>query len=136
MVISSFAASKLGDKTEADSRTYAQNYKDAMLAGCIARAYEKETLAYKDSRDTASLLMEWSNYDAENSLDEIDRIQNKYLNREYHDPLIENKDSKFELLKCFDMYHSKELNNQVQRFVSKPKDNFRKDNSKSLNISK
>lgn len=42
---------------------------------------KREPLAYKDSSDTASLLMEWSNYDAENSPDEIDRIQNKYLNR-------------------------------------------------------
>ena len=118
---------KTGDTPEAGNRTYAQNYRDMLLAGCIARAYDKETAASKDASSTASVLLEWTQYDAEHSPDAIDSLLNRYLNRDYHHPFVEYKGVHFDLLKCLDMYHSKELDAQVKRYVGKPNRTYRQD---------
>ena len=118
---------KAGDSPEAGSRTYAQNYKDMLLAGCIARAYDKEEDASKDASSTASVLLEWTQYDAEHSPDAIDSLLKGYLNRDYHHFLVEYQGVKFGLLKCLDMYHSKELDAQVKRYVGKPNHTYRQD---------
>lgn len=111
---------KNGDSPEASARTNAQNYKDMLLAGCIARAYESETDAYKDANSTADVLREWTLYDAENSPQEINSLLTRYLSRDYRNPLVEYKGVRFGLLKCLDMYHSKGLDVQVRRFVLDP----------------
>jgi len=118
---------KTGDSPEAGSRTYAQNYKDMLLAWCIARAYEKEPVASKDAASTGSALDEVGNYDVEHSTDAIDSLLKRYLNRDYHHPLVEYKGVQFGLLKCLDMYHSKELDAQVKRYVGKPNRTYRQD---------
>lgn len=118
---------KSGDSPEAGGRTYAQNYKDMLLAGCIARAYEKEAIAFDDANSTASVLLEWTYYDAENSPEAIDKLLKHYLNRDYHHFLVEYQGVKFGLLKCLDMYHSKELDAQVKQYVGKPNHTYRQD---------
>jgi len=118
---------KIGDSPEAGSRTYAQNYKDMMLAGCIARAYEKDASASNDASSSADVMREWTQYDAENGSKPMDELIRHYLNRDYHHPFVEYKGVQFSLLKCLDMYHSKELDAQVKRYVGNPNRTYRQD---------
>ena len=118
---------KTSDSPEASSRTYAQNYRDMMLSNCIARAYEKEPSASNDANASADVMIEWTQYDAENGSKPMDELIGRYLNRDYHHFLVEYQGVKFGLLKCLDMYHSKELDAQVKRYVGKPNHTYRQD---------
>ncbi len=115
---------------QAGARTYAQNYKDMVLATCIATAYRNDPTASMDAGSSVSALRDWTYYDMENSPDAIKSLVDQYLRRDYHNPLAEAevKGVKFDLLKCFDLYHSKELNAQVKSFVFKPNRTYRQDN--------
>lgn len=115
------------DLPEVASRTYAQNYKDLALASCIAQAYSGEPKAAADAGATAGGLdSTWTNYDPEKGGGEISKLVSRYLARKYNS--IHGPDIKLDLLKCLDMYHSKELDAQVKRFVSKPNRTYRRDN--------
>ena len=107
---------------EAAKRTYAQNYKDMVLATCIATAYAKEKGAGVDAGSSVSALREWTYYDMENSPDAIRALVDRYLARDYYNPLAESevKGIKFDLLKCFDLYHSDELAAQTRQMVPDP----------------
>ena len=109
-----------GDSPDAPNRTNAQNYKDKMLATCIAAAYKNDPNAIKDSSATASVLLEWTYYDMEDSGEAMNNLINKYLKRDYRNPLEGYEGVKFDLLKCLDMYHSKELDLQVKKYVLHP----------------
>ena len=52
---------------EAAFRTFSVNYKDMMLAGCIARAYKAAPEVNKDAHFSVSAFNEWTRYDAENA---------------------------------------------------------------------
>jgi Type VI secretion system (T6SS), amidase immunity protein len=103
---------------ETASRTYAENYKDMMLAGCIAMAYRDVPAVTDDARHTASALNEWTEYDAERATGVNVQIIDRYLARTYH--AKERPDIQLNLLKCIDMYHSKELEAQVSTYVDRP----------------
>jgi len=116
---------------QAGVRTYAQNYKDMVLAECIATAYRSEQGAAVDAGSSASALRDWTYYDWEkHPYDEITSLVDKYLARDYRNPLVESeiKGVRFDLLKCLDLYHSKELDVQVKRSVINPKRTYRQDN--------
>jgi hypothetical protein len=113
---------------EGPERSNGQNYKDLILAKCLARAHDKESAASVDAQNTASVLLEWTEYDVEHATAEIDALIGRYLQRDYRHPLPEYKGVRFDLLKCLDLYHSKELDAQVKRFVLKPQRSFRQDN--------
>ena len=115
---------------QAGARTYAQNYKDMVLATCIANAYENDKDASMDAGSSVSALRDWTYYDMEKSPDAIKSIVDSYLARDYHNPLVESeiKGVRFDFLKCLDLYHSKELDAQVKRFVINPKRTYRQDN--------
>lgn len=117
----------LGDSPEAPMRTYAQNYKDMMLTSCIARAYKNDPIAGKDADYSTSVFIDWTLYDVEKSSGAIDQLINHYLARDYRNPLKEYQGVQFNLLKCLDMYHSKELDDQVKKFVPNPSHTFRQD---------
>jgi hypothetical protein len=126
--IQAIAAEKGGDSPEAGGRTYAQNYKDMALALCISTAYGGD--AAVDAGSSFSALRDWTLYDMENAPEKMKQIVEKYLRRDYHNPLVEAEtkaDIKFNFLKCLDMYHSKELDAQVKRVVSKPNRTYRQD---------
>ena len=113
---------------EVAARSYAQNYKDLALATCIAQAYSAEKKAAADAGATAAgLESTWTNYDAENGAGAIAKLVHKYLARKYHS--IHGPEIKLDLLKCLDMYHSKELDAQVKRFVLNPDHSYKQDNS-------
>lgn len=116
---------------QAGTRTYAQNYKDMVLAECIATAYKNEPVVAKDAGSGASALRDWTNYDWEkNTYEVVGRLVSQYLARDYHNPLVEPeiKGVRFDLLKCLDLYHSRELDALVKRVVINPKRAYRQDN--------
>jgi hypothetical protein len=127
------ACSATGDRQaspQAGDRTYAQNYKDMVLATCIANAYRRDSDAAIDAGSSVSALRDWAYYDLEKAPDEIKALVDRYLARDYQNPLVESeiKGVRFDFLKCLDLYHSKELDDQVKRLVINPERTFRQDN--------
>ncbi|WP_297203038.1 type VI secretion system amidase immunity protein Tai4 [uncultured Pluralibacter sp.] len=124
-----FAAGESQNSPQASERTYAQNYKDGVLATCIATAYAKNKEAGIDAGSSASALRDWTYYDLEQSPDAVKALVDSYLARDYSNPLAESeiKGIKFDLLKCFDLYHSAALQKLVQRVVMKPNRRWRQD---------
>jgi hypothetical protein len=114
---------------QAAARTYAQNYKDMILALCLAKAYKGEA-AGADASSSFSALRDWTYYDIENSPDAIKALVERYLARDYHNPLAdaEAMGTKFDLLKCLDLYHSPALEAQMRQFVPDPDRTYRRDN--------
>ncbi|GAB0075462.1 MULTISPECIES: type VI secretion system amidase immunity protein Tai4 [Pseudomonas] len=103
-------------------RTHAQNYKDMVLATCIASAYKHSDNVGTDAGSSVTALREWANYDWEISPEKPRELIDNYLARDYTNPLVEPeiKGVRFELLKCLDLYHSKELDTQTKKAVINP----------------
>lgn len=61
--------------------------------------------------------------------DEIQALVKKYLARDYTNPLTESqiKGVKFDLLKCLDLYHSKELDALTKKTVVDPNHTYMQD---------
>lgn len=118
------------DSPQAGTRTYAQNYKDMVLAICIANAYKGDKHASVDAGSSVSALRDWALYDLEQAPAEIRALVDSYLGRDYHNPLVESevKGVRFDFLKCLDLYHSEELNRQVNQLVIHPERSYRQDN--------
>ena len=114
---------------EPPKRTYQQNFKDMMLALCIATAYETNREAALDAGSSFSALVEWTYYDLEHSPDAMRQLVKEYLSRDYRNPIAETeiKGLQFSFLKCLDMYHSKTLAELTKRFVPHPKQTYRTD---------
>ena len=111
---------------QAHLRPSGQNYKDMMLAKCVSSAYEKEPGAANDAGASAAVMLEWIDLDLDASIDPSNQLLKSWLQRDYQHPLAHQyKNIRFDLLKCIDMYHSKELADQVKRYVSKPARHFR-----------
>lgn len=115
---------------QAAGRTYAQNYKDMLLALCVANAYAQEPKAARDAGSSFSALRDWTNYDMDSSPDAIKSLVDGFLARNYANPLVEAevKGITFDFLKCLDLYHSPELEAQVKQFVLTPERTYRDDN--------
>ena len=127
------AAQTAGDadsSAQAGSRTYAQNYKDMVLATCVANAYKDDKGAATDAGSSVSALRDWTNHDLERGPHAIKALVDAYLARDYRNPLAEPeaKGVRFDLLKCLDLYHSKELDAQAKRLVIHPRRTYRQDN--------
>lgn len=107
---------------QAPSRTHAQNYKDMVLATCIAQAYRNDTGAAIDAGSSASALRDWTSFDLEESPDAVQALVDNYLARDYANPLVEaeTRGVRFDLLKCLDLYHSTALEELVKRLVVLP----------------
>lgn len=121
------AASKNMISPEAPSKTFIQNYKDMMLAHCIANAYQESEIASMDAGSSVTALQEWTYYDMNESIITEVQMVDSYLSRNYLNPSVEikTKDIKFDFLKCLDLYHSKELDNLAKRVIEHPQDTFR-----------
>ena len=116
------AAEEPSSGPQAAGRTNAQNFRDMVLATCIANAYQKDGGAATDAGSSVSALRDWTRYDLERAPDAIRQLVDQYLARDYRNPLAESevKGVRFDLLKCMDLYHSRELKEQVRRLVMKP----------------
>jgi len=111
-------------------QSYEQNYKDMVLATCVASAYQDDKNAASDAGSSVSALRDWTNYDLEKSPDEVKALINSYLSRNYKNPLVEAevKGVRFDFLKCLDLYHSEELDALAKKFVIKPGHTYKQDN--------
>lgn len=131
----SHAKDEVVTSPQAGTRTYAQNFKDMVLAECVATAYKNESGVAVDSGSSATALRDWTYYDWDKHPydDVVTRVVDKYLARDYHNPLVESeiKGIRFDFLKCLDLYHSKELDSLVKRVVINPKRTYRQDNPPS-----
>lgn len=118
---------------QAGARTYAQNYKDMVMAECVATAYKNEPAATKDAGSSVSALRDWSYYDLEQSPDAVKELIERYLARDYHNLLAESevKGVRFDFLKCLDLYHSEDLEALTKNLVINPKRSYRQDNSRA-----
>lgn len=116
---------------EAGARTYAQNYKDMVLASCLADAYQNDK-AGNDIGSSYSALRDWTYFDMDQSTAPRADLIKKYLDRDYSNPLAEAeaKGIKFDFLKCLDLYHSDELDAQVKKYVIDPEETYRSKNQK------
>ncbi|AXV78433.1 hypothetical protein CJO79_01235 [Ralstonia solanacearum] len=103
----------------ATRRTNAENYKDRALAACLSAAY-KGSEAGVDADVTKNVFLEWTYYDEDKGNRATDQLVETYLRRDYANPMEGYAGAKFELLKCLDMYHSQELDEQVRKFVPHP----------------
>jgi hypothetical protein len=120
LVLCSALTAIAGESTiTAISRTNAQNYKDRALASCISAAY-KGSPAGEDADITKSAFLEWTDYDDDKGNPATDQLVEKYLRRDYSNPVEGYAGAKFNLLKCLDMYHSPELDEQVRKYVPHP----------------
>lgn len=119
-------ADTLPSSPEGMHRSYAQNYKDLVLASCIANAYAYDVNVGIDAGSSVTAMEDWANYDWEEGPDEIRALVKKYLVRDYTNPLAESqiKGIKFDLLKCLDMYHSKELDALTKKVVTHPNQTY------------
>jgi hypothetical protein len=119
---------------QAGARTYAQNYKDMVLATCMANAYKNDREAAIDAGSSVSALRDWTYYDLEKAPDAIEKLVEDYLARDYHNPLVESeiKGVRFDFLKCLDLYHSRELDAQVERLVIHPKRTYRQNRNRGI----
>jgi len=72
---------------DAGGRTYAQNYKDMVLATCIANAYKGDKNAAIDSGSSVAALREWTYYDLDEAPEAIELLVNSYLMRDYFNPI-------------------------------------------------
>ncbi|KML43061.1 hypothetical protein VL15_37585 [Burkholderia cepacia] len=115
---------------EAGSRTYIQNFKDMVLAQCLATAYRQEPGVSKDIGSSTSALRDWTYYDMERAPDVIHALVAKYLARDYRNPVVESevRDVKFDFLKCVDLYHGKELEAAAKQLVLRPNSTYRTEN--------
>lgn len=113
-------------ESTAPTRSYAQNYKDMALAFCISKAYATSSSANADAMATADGLDQWTNYDADASTGQLEKLVHNYLARNYLS--IEGENVKLNLLKCIDLYHSKELAALTKRYVQKANHSYRQDN--------
>jgi len=114
---------------EAGARTYAQNYKDMVLAVCIANAYKRDGDVAKDVGSSVSALRDWTLYNLDKAPDAIEELVDSYLARDYWNPLVEPEVDgvRFDFLKCLDMYHSKQMDAQVNRLVLNPNRTYRQE---------
>ncbi|TXF97039.1 type VI secretion system amidase immunity protein Tai4 [Massilia arenae] len=105
------------------TRTYAQNYKDMVLATCLTQAYRNDTSVATDAGSSISALRDWTYFDMDQSPDAVNSLVNSYLARDYSNPLVESeiKGVRFDFLKCMDLYHSKALDDLAKRLVIHPK---------------
>ena len=107
------------DQVMAVSRDNAINFKDRALAFCIAQAYKDSPAAELDARKTGGVYLDLTQFDLDSNT-ELLALIDKYLGRDYSLPLEGYVDAKFDLLKCFDMYHGPELDGIVRRYVPHP----------------
>ncbi|WP_269501448.1 type VI secretion system amidase immunity protein Tai4 [Burkholderia sp. IMCC1007] len=115
---------------EAGSRTYLQNFKDMVLAQCLATAYKQAPAVSKDIGSSTNALRDWSYYDLERAPDVVHALVAKYLARDYRNPVVDSEvaDVKFDYLKCMDLYHGKELDTAAKKLIPRPGSTYRAEN--------
>lgn len=106
----------------AGARSHAQNYRDMVMATCLANAYKGNREVAIDAGSSVSALRDWTLFDMDNAPDEVRTLVDSFLARDYRNPIVEAeiKGVRFDLLKCLDLYHSRELDTHIKRYVIEP----------------
>jgi hypothetical protein len=133
-------------------RTRGQNYKDSVLAKCVALIYQNHD-AYLDAKGASDTAAWWAmrkgtSFDPQNpawhhppldeapnrlldliskSTEEADALIKQFVSREYIRPprprtKAESTYVPLNMLKCIDLYHSKELDMLMRKFVPNPEE--------------
>jgi len=123
------AQDQIRNSPQAGGRTHSVNYKDMVLANCIATAYKDEPGAAKDAGSSVSALRDWTSFDLDQATGPIHDLVTDYLSRDYQNPMVESevKGVRFDLLKCLDLYHSDALEAQIKRWSDTPDRSYRQD---------
>ncbi len=79
---------------------------------------------------SVNALRDWTAYDMEKSPDAVRSLVDRYLARNYANPLAgaEVKGLRFDLLKCLDLYHSRDLEALARQLVIHPGHTYRQEN--------
>lgn len=104
---------------QAAARSSLSNFKDMVLASCIAQAYGKEGGVAADAGSSVSALRDWTYFDLDQGPRAVQALIERYLARDYANPLVEAeiRGIRFDLLKCMDLYHSQALAELARRVV-------------------
>jgi hypothetical protein len=89
-------------------------FKDTALIRCMRKAYENDQIVTEDMKGSSAGLSLFYFVTMEHGETEIQALVDHYL-------LPDSKSTQFKLLKCLDMYHSKELDVLAKKFVPNPK---------------
>lgn len=121
-ILTGQAAQQETSGPQAATRTHVQNYKDMVLAECLAQAWRDEPHATRDAGSSASQLRDWTVYDLEAHPEAIQALIAHYLRRDYSSPIVEAEVAgvRFDFLKCMDLYHSQALQKLAARVVIEP----------------
>ncbi|WP_237331715.1 type VI secretion system amidase immunity protein Tai4 [Ralstonia syzygii] len=96
------AQGNAGTSPQAATRTYAQHDKDMVLATCIANACRNDKDATADAGSSGSALQDETVYDMEKSPDAVRSLVDRYLARNYANPLAEAEVKGL----CFDLLNA------------------------------
>lgn len=105
------------DDTEARSRSSAENFKDQVLAMCLAEAYRHDPAPSKDLRAAVKLLGRTAGYDPRLVDEYVTPLVDSYVQRDYFNPLAESevRGIRFDFLKCLDLYHDPLMDLLIRR---------------------
>ena len=103
--------------TEARSRSSAENFKDQVLAMCLAEAYRHDPAPSKDLRAAVKLLGRTAGYDPRLVDEYVTPLVDSYVQRDYFNPLAESevRGIRFDFLKCLDLYHDPLMDLLIRR---------------------
>ena len=103
--------------TEARSRSSAENFKDQVLAMCLAEAYRHDPAPSKDLRATVELLGRTAGYDPRLVDEYVTPLVFADVQQDYFNPVAETevRGVPFDLLKCLDLYHDPILDRVVKK---------------------
>ncbi|WP_232427623.1 type VI secretion system amidase immunity protein Tai4 [Burkholderia ubonensis] len=119
IALCSALSAEADDSVMAVHRTNAENFKDRALAACLSVAYQGSP-AGQDADITKSAFLEWTYYDEDRGDRAVDQLVKRFLRRDYANSVEGYAGAAFDLLKCLDLYHSPELDEQVRRYVPHP----------------
>ena len=113
-----------GDETR--HRSHLAVSKDMALARCIGKAYAAYPAVKADAAGATGGYFELGAFDLDRGGESVEALIDRYLSRDYG--AIEGPAVKLDLMKCIDLYHSRELETLGRRYVARPQQSYATDN--------
>ena len=109
-------------------RGYLQNLKDGALEQCIANAYHASPDARADAEASAGgTMQEFTDFDFEHGGELLRRLIDRTLRKTYGS--FQGPNIRLDLMKCIDLYHSRELDRLARRYTRRPTHSLARDYS-------
>jgi len=102
-------------------------FKDMALSRCIGQAYAADATIKADADGAVSGYVEFNTFDFEHGGKALNALITRFLARHYGS--FQGPAVKLNLMKCIDLYHSRELNALGMRYVSSPRKSYATDKS-------